>query len=185
MRVIDRTADRMILYGRPCSKPWLFVLGGLFIAGVGGAIMFKAGKPNIGMWIAIAFGVFICGTMVVVGLDGVFRRERLTLDRTTKAATHETWSMLWGQRKSREYSLDKCVGTAVQRTLESSGGRRGFPIRVTKARLLFDKPRKAIDLFEVQNGSDEKPRAIAREVAEFLQLSVREIGSHATEHLGS
>lgn len=106
------------------------------------------------------------------------RRERLVLDRVTRTAEHETWSLMVGTRKSRSYPFDRIHGVAIQRSLQSPGGGRGFPVEVTTARLLIAKPRRAIDLDEAQSTSPAPVEALAAEVAEFLGMPLKVLGSH-------
>lgn len=129
--------------------------------------------PGIGT----AFGLFLFSFVFAMSL----RRERLTLDRVRRVATHATWSVLLGGRKEVEYPFEKIAAASIERSMQSSGGKKGFPTRVTRARLLITKPRRAIQLDETQGGGKktvEEVEALAREVAEFLGVEVKGMGRH-------
>lgn len=129
--------------------------------------------PGIGT----LFGLFLFCFVFAMSL----RREKLTLDKVTRTATHAIWSLMIGSRKEVVYPFDKIKATAIDRAMQSSGGRRGFPTRVTRARLLITKPRRAILLDETQGGGRrtvDDVEALARQVAEFLGVESREMGKH-------
>lgn len=107
-----------------------------------------------------------------------FKRERLILDKVTKTAEHQTWSLLIGTRKTKTYPFDKIHSVTVERTMQSSGGRRGFPTRVTKARLLITRPRRAIDMDEAQSSGHKTVEELAKTVADFLDKPFTNTGKH-------
>lgn len=129
--------------------------------------------PGIGT----AFGLFLFGFVFAMSL----RRERLTLDKVIRTATHETWSLLAGSRKTVAYPFDKIKAASIERSLQSQGGGKGFPTEVTRARLLITKPRRAILLDETQGGGRktvEEVEALAKLVAEFVGVELRRMGKH-------
>jgi hypothetical protein len=129
--------------------------------------------PGIGT----AFGLFLFCFVFAMSL----RRERLTIDKVTRTATHATWSLLAGSRREVGYPFDKIQAASVERSMQSSGGRKGFSAKVTRARLLITKPRRAILMDESQGGGKktiEELEALARLVAEFVGVEVREMGKH-------
>ena len=129
--------------------------------------------PGIGA----AFGLFLFGFVFAMSL----RRESLTLDKVSRTATHATWSLLAGSRKEDAYRFDTIKAISVERSMQGSGGGRGFPTRVTRARLFVTKPRRAIQLDETQGGGKktvENLEELARHVAEFLGAELRVMGKH-------
>ena len=127
--------------------------------------------PGIGT----AFGLFLFCFVFAMSL----RRERLTIDKVTRTATHATWSLLAGSRKEVAYPFDTIKAASIERSLQSQGGGKGFPTEVTRARLLITKPRRAILMDETQGGGKrtvEEVGALARIVAEFVGVEVREMG---------
>ncbi len=184
MKIVARDNQRIVLEGVPQGRGLLFaalVCVGL-AAGfalftwyqwtvsqrLGPAIM-----PGIGTAFALFLGAAVAGFSL--------KRERLVLDREARGGVHTTWSVLFGLPKQVAFSFDRIHAVAIQKTYESSGGGKGFPIRVTKARLLLVKPRRAIDLDEVQNASTGELEALARDVREFLGVPAEELGSHGED----
>lgn len=126
------------------------------------------------------FGLFLFCFVFAMSL----RRERLTLDRVSRVATHATWSVLLGGNRAVEYPFEKIAAVSIERSMQSVGGgkRSGMPTRVTRARLLITKPRRAVQLDETQGGGKktvEEVEAIAREVGAFLGVEVKEMGRHS------
>lgn len=173
----------MVLEGVPQSRGLLFsalVAAALAIVfGMFTFYMFMKGgwtsaiMPGIGT----AFGLVLFCFVFAMSL----RRERLTLDRTTRLATHETWSVLLGGHKEVEYPFEKIAAVSIERSMQSAGGKRGFPTRVTRARLLITKPRRAVQLDETQGGGKttvEQVETLAREVGTFLGMEVKGMGRH-------
>lgn len=182
---ITRRDDRVLeLQGVPQGRGLWFaalVSAGLTIgAGMFTFYIFM----NSGSWtsaimpgIGTAFGVFLFCFVFAMAL----RRERLTIDKVTRTATHETWSLMAGSRKAVAYPFDRVAAASIERTLQSSGGGKGFPTEVTRARLLITKPRRAVLLDETQGGGKktvEDVEALARLVGEFVGVEVREMGKH-------
>lgn len=181
MKVTLKTGDRMELRGIPQGRGLVFgfliCTGIAIVAGIFAYMGWVRGKSfwaGVGPAVGVVMMLFMMLALVLLS----FQRERLVLDKVTKTVEHETWSLLIGTRKSKVYPFDKIAGVAVQRSLESPGGGRGFPIEVTKARLLISRPRRAIDLDEVQRGSVVPVEALALEVAEFLDKPLKALGSH-------
>ncbi len=171
----------MELRGIPQSRSLLFgVLVCTAIAIVAGLFAYFQWTRSKSIWPAIppAIGVVMMVGMLSVLTLHSFKRERLVLDKVTKTAEHQTWSMLFGSRRSMTYPFDRIHSIAIQRSLESSGGGKGFPIRVTKARILISKPRRAIELDEVQSGSEGPVESLAKKVSEFLARPLERVGSH-------
>ncbi len=181
MKIVRRDEKQMVLEGVPQGRglgfAWLVcaTLGlgfGLFTwlmwsrsHRIGPAIM-----PGIGTAFVLFLGAAVAGFSM--------RRERLILDREARGGVHTTWSVLFGQPRQTSFAFERVHAVAIQKTLESPGGGKGFPIRVTKARLLLVKPRRVIDLDEVQNAKADELEALARDVREFLGVAAEEIGSH-------
>lgn len=181
MRVVNRTGDRLELRGVPQGRSLVFgMVVCVAIAVVAGIFVWMALQRNKSVLAAVmpALGVLFMLGMLSVLVLASFRRERLVLDRVTKLAEHETWSLLFGSRKRHDYSFDRIAAVSIERTMQSPGGGRGFPTPVTRTRLLIDRPRRAIEMDEVQRGSDTPVEALAKEVADFLGCELRRIGSH-------
>jgi len=185
MKITRREGMLMELEGVPEGRglvlAWI-VAGGLCVAfGMFTFYTFmKSGWTSAIMpGIGTLFGLFLFCFVFAMSL----RRERLTLDRVSRVATHATWSVLLGGRKEVEYPFEKIAATSIERSMQSSGGgkRGGMPTKVTRVRLLITKPRRAIQLDETQGGGKktvEEVEALAREVAEFLGVEVKGMGRH-------
>jgi len=179
MKVTLRTANRMELRGVPQGRSIPFgVLVCFGIAVAAGFFVSIQWTNSRSVWAVVppALIVVFMGAMMVVLVLLWMKRERVVLDHVSKVVEHETWSLLWGSRKSRAYPFESIHGVRVQRSLESQGGGKGFPVEVVKARLLISRPRRAIELDEVQSGNRAPVEAIAREVAEFLGVPLEMTG---------
>lgn len=181
MKIVRRDEQQMVLEGVPRGRGLVFAAL-VCVALAGGFGLFTwfqwshshrvapAIMPGIGTAFALFLGSAVAGFSM--------RRERLVLDRSARGGVHTTWSVLFGRPKQVTFAFERVHAVAIQKTLESSGGGKGFPIRVTKARLLLVGPRRAIDLDEVQNAKTDDLEALARDVREFLNVPAEELGSH-------
>lgn len=181
MRVLQNDGSRLVLEGNPHARGMslAFVVCVVMVTGTGwftarGWTRSASVWDVIGPAAGLVFSVFL--SVAVIGFS--LRRERLTIDKVAKSATHRTWSVVFGRARERAYPMDRVHGVAVQRTMQSSGGGKGFPTQVTTARLLLTKPRKGIDLDEVQGGNPAPVIALASEVAAFLGVAVMQLGGH-------
>lgn len=181
MKIVLRDGARMVLQGVPQGR------GMWFGAAVCAALVIASGLFAYGAWVktrslwsvaapggACAFSVMLSGILASLAL----KRERLELDKVTRTAVHRTWNVLLGRVKEKSIPRERIHAVAVQRTMQAPGGGRGFPTKVTTARLLLIKPKRAIDLDEVQGGDPEPVIALASEVAEFLGVEVLQLGRH-------
>jgi hypothetical protein len=175
MKITLVSPSRLELTGTPQGRGLAFgmavCLGIAVVAGLFVYHQWSTGSP----WGAVmpgVGGVFMLGIFAVLVLHS-FRRERLVLDRSERRVEYSTWSLLWGSRKTKAYAYEKIHAVSVQKTLQAPGGGKGFPTTVYKARLLFTRPRRAIDLDEIQGGKPDEAVALAREVAGFLGVEVK------------
>lgn len=184
MRITSETGDRLTLRGIPQGRRLVFgflaCIAILAVSLLFAYVLYSKShsiRAAIGPLIGAGFMCFLLFCLILVSI----RREQLTLDKVTRAATHETWSLLVGTRKSKSYHFDRIHAVAIERTLQAQGGGKGFPIQVTKARLLILGPRggrQAIDLDEVQSGIPAPVEVLAQQVATFLGKPLLPIGSH-------
>lgn len=181
VKITFQTPDRIELRGIPQGRGLLFgILCCLAIMLVAAFFTYfelvKAKSP----WAAVPPAIGVVFMLVLMGILILlsFKRERLILDKVTQTAEHETWSLLIGTRKTKSYPFDRLAGVAVEKSLQARGGGRGFAVQVTKARLLITKPRRAIDLDEVQSGNPEPVIALATEISQFLGTPLKALGSH-------
>ncbi|MBK8915958.1 MAG: hypothetical protein IPM64_15420 [Phycisphaerales bacterium] len=186
MRVLHDTPLELTLGGIPggASSVWLPLLVGSGISVVAAAFCLRA--INAGEWygaVMTGFGTMLGLLFLGVGIDHIFLRERLTLDRVTGEGSYRKNSSIRGQLQSYRFPLASVVRVSIEHTEEaSSGGKRsGLPTEVVRARLLIDKPRRACVLDEVRNGSPKRLEALAARVAEFLNVPVRTVGNPADE----
>ncbi len=181
VKVILKTGDRMELRGVPQGRGLVFAMsvcaGIAVVCGLFVAIGWTKKGPSAAAFVPGA-GMVLMLLMLCVLVLLSFRRERLVFDKVTNTAEYETWNRLIGSRKVKSYPFDRIHGVAVERSLQAKGGGKGFPTQVTKARLLISRPRRAIDMDEVQSGSADPVEALAREVSEFLGCALTTMGSH-------
>ena len=184
MKITRREGMLMELEGVPQSRGLLFsALVAAALAIVFGMFTFymfmKSGWTSAIMpGLGTLFGLILFCFVFAMSL----RRERLTLDRVSRIATHATWSILLGGNKAVQYPFEKIAAVSIERSMQSSGGKRGFATRVTRARLLITKPKRAVQLDETQGGGKktvEEVEALALEVGTFLGVEVRVMGRHA------
>ena len=175
MKITLVSPSRMELTGTPQGRGLPFGMAVcLGIAVVAGLFVYHQWSTG-SRWGAVMpglAGVFVLGIFSVLVLHS-FRRERLVLDRTERRVEYSMWSLLWGSRKSRAYAYEKIYAVSVQKSLQAPGGGKGFPTTVHTARLLFTRPRRAIDLDEIQGGKPDEAVALAREVAGFLGVELK------------
>lgn len=184
MRITLETGDRLELRGTPQGRGLVFgfvcCTGILIVSLLFSYVLYSQSRSltaALGPGIASVFMLFMMTCLFLLSL----KRERLTLDKVTRTATYETWSLLVGTHKSKTHPFDRIHAVAVERSLESPGGGKGFPIEVTKARLLILGPRggrRAIDLDEVQSGNPQPVEVLAQQVATFLDKPLQALGSH-------
>ena len=181
MRVLQNDGSRLVLEGNPHARGMLlaFVVCVVMVTGTGwftARAWTRSGSvwDVVGPAAGLAISLFLSAAVIGFSL----RRERLTIDKVSKSVTHRTWSVVFGRARERAYPRERVHGVAVQRTMQSPGGGKGFPTRVTTARLLLTKPRKGIELDEVQGGDPAPVIALAGEVAAFLGVPVTELGGH-------
>ncbi len=181
MKIISNSGTRMELRGIPQGRTLIFGMV-ITLAIAAGAAAFayiewvRAKSPWGAAMPAVAV-LFMLAMFLVLFLAS-FKRERLVLDKVTKTAEYQTWSLLIGTRKTNTYPFDRIHSVTVERTMQSSGGRRGFPTPVTKARLLITRPRRAIDMDVAQSSGHKTVEALAKEVADFLGKSLTNTGKH-------
>ncbi len=179
MRVIERHATRLVLGGIPHGAGWptLGVAMGILFASVFGTLC--ARHLGQSQWYAAsmtALGTGLGVLFLVVCADILLQRERLELDRTLQRGAYRLSSLIRGEIKSFEFPLERVAGVSLERFMQSTGGKSGFPVRALRARLLLDKPRRAILLDETQNQKNARIESIAGLTAEFLGVEPKRSG---------
>lgn len=164
------------------SSVWLPLVVGVGVGG--GASVFCYYNVSTGNWLGAvmtAFGVLIGLLALCVGVDHIFLRERLTLDRVTGEGSYLKHSAIRGRVQACQFPLASVARVSIEHTLEAApGGRRGsLPVEVVRARLLIDKPRRACVLDEVRNGNPRRLEALAARVADFLGVPMKVVGASA------
>jgi len=175
VRVTFEDQNRIELEGTPQGRGMRFGIAialALVAGGSGFAILIsRHSKSNVellGVGLFIAFGLFLLAAILWLSL----RRERLELDRRAGIGFHIQRHLISRRTTSTEFELSRVHAVAVERTEQASGGGRGFPITVHRARLLLLKPHAAIDLDEIQGGDPSSVEAIASRLARFLNVPV-------------
>ena len=187
MKINSDSGDRLILRGIPQGRGLIFgffVCLTILIVGLIFAYILHSKSNSIRAAIGPLIGAGFMSCILLCLILASLKRERLTLDKVTQTATHETWSLLFGTRKSKSYHFDRIHAVAIEKTLQAQGGGKGFPIQVTKARLLILGPRggrQAVDLDEAQSGGPAQVEALAQAVAQFLNIPLKSLGSHEAE----
>lgn len=187
MKILRTTPERIELGGMPAAG--FAMLGGFVVCpvlalGVSFFLWKEWTKPGahwysadvLILFGAAAFIAFLWGVCAALFL----RREWLVMDKVTQRGEHGTrW--VWGTRigKSMEFDLDRIRHVALERYMSSGGGGRrggGLPRQQKRARLLLDKPRRAIALEDSESGLDSRVEPVAKGVAEWLGVEVRRMG---------
>ncbi|MCE9620588.1 MAG: hypothetical protein K8R92_11875 [Planctomycetes bacterium] len=145
------------------------LLGGFLVLGamLGGVAYFWMEFPDWATRLVLGFGalflLFILGLMT----DALLQRERLVLDAGISKGEYLRRSLVRGQLEQHEFAL---VGnTSVELETYFSGGMKNSkPRKCLRANLLITQPDKAIILDYTVNGREQRVRALAAAVAEFL-----------------
>lgn len=188
MKILRSTPERIELGGVPATG--FALLGGCVVCpalAVGvGFFLWKEWTargahwywPNILILIfAAAFVAFLWG----VCLSLFLRREWLVMDKVTGRGEHGMrW--VWGARIGRvkAFDIDRVRHVSLELYMSSGGGGRrgggGMPREQKRARLLLDRPRRAILLEDSEGGIDSRVEPVANGVAEWLGVKVSRMG---------
>lgn len=180
MRVVENTAERLVLRGKPGGALWMgfATLLGLVFMGVtawfGWVTFHEIGGYlqliPMGIGFLMGFGFFCLGAVtLLVG------RMSLTLDRVTGEGVYEVVSPIIEAGKPCRFRLEHVNSVTVEASTEArhrTEGQGGFDAQVCRARLRINKPRRAIELDETQNGQEPRVERVAQSVAEWLDLEV-------------
>lgn len=185
MKILRTTPERIELGGMPAAG--FAMLGGVFVCPVLalGVVFFlwKEWTSRGAHWYSPQVLILFGTTAFVAFLWAVcfsmfLRREWLVMDKVTGRGEHGTrW--IWGTTAGRikSFELDRIRHVALEYYMSSGGGRRGsVPREQKRARLLLDKPRRAIVLEDSEGGIDGRVEPVARDVAEWLGVEVRVMG---------
>jgi len=183
----------MVLAGIPGSAGWMtfaLLLGLLFTAVFGGLArhhFLKEGfSYNVVMCsLGTALGQLFFWTAVVTLAIG---RESLELNKAappgSRRGRYRSRSPIVSFAKSFDFDLAEVHAVSIERFTEHhpGGGRRAggsSEVAVCRARLLINKPRRAVTLDETSNYRDERIIAVGRAVAEFLGVPIEDTDRRA------
>lgn len=184
MRVIENTADRLILKGTPGSIRWMIfasLLGASVMcasAWFGSVVVQETGNYlaliPLGIGFAMGLGFFAIGVLTLtVG------RMRLEFNRVSGEGTYDVFSPVVDVGTPCQFRLEHIDGIALERQVEVRRGGEStgnFQAKVCRARLRLRKPRRAITLDETENGHDLRVQSIVEVVAVWLDLEVTRVG---------
>lgn len=183
MKIVRNQPERIELRGVPAAG--FALLGGVFVcpalaAGVGFFLWLELTRTGA-KWHSLPVLV-LCGAAVfiaflwAVALAQVFRREWLVLDKVTGRGEHGTRWIFGGAGTMRTFELSRIRHVSLE-FYSSRGGGRGMPVAQKRARLLLDKPRRAIVLEDSESGFDGRVEPVAAAVAAWLGMEVKRMGS--------
>ena len=127
----------------------------------------------LGFGFLMGVGFFLIGVITLcVG------RIRLTMDRSEGTGAYEVRSPIIDVGKPCHFNLDKIADVTLERFQEkrpSGSGGGSFPAKVCRSRLRLRSPRRVIILDETSNGREERVKAVAHAVADWLKLEIKMI----------
>lgn len=178
MRVVENSAERLVLRGVPGGTVWMvfcLLLGLAVMAaavgfasatydGASGALNLQLIPLGIGVLMGLAF--FLIGAVTLaVG------RVELTLDRVTGEGIYEVCSPIVEAGKPCRFRLEHIARLELKATEEArppDADGEQFDAQVVRLRLLVTRPRRTIVLDETQNGRVQRVQRTAEAVAAWL-----------------
>lgn len=191
MKLRFQTTTHLLLTGVPGSIGWMLfaLLLGLLFSGVFGVLAWRhfqaEGYSYNGVMCSLgaALGQLFFWTGLVTLAVG---RETLELNKSAAPGScggcYRSRSPIVRVPKSFDFDLSAIEAVSIERFTERHpGGRRdgGSEMDVCRARLLINKPRRAITLNEPSNYRDARVTAIGQTVAAFLEVSLKESDQRA------
>lgn len=187
MKIRSRTPTRLVLAGIPGGAGWMvfsLVLGLLLTTGFTAfaARDYRAdgfGSEVVMGGLGALLGQFFFWLGVVTLAVG---REALELDKATpvgrRGGRYVSRSPIVQVPRPFEFDLADVQAVSLERLTERhpGGGRGGrSEVEICRARLLLERPRRAVTLDETSNHRDARVHAVGRAVAEFLGVPLEEV----------
>lgn len=150
--------------------------GGMIAAFVSfGWILWKEEGAGMSL-LPIGIGTLIGLALFGVGVVQLFSRERLVLDRSTGRGTYESNSPLVTTEKPFKFKIENVNSVVITIETVETNVSVDVPgvseVKVCKAVMRVNKPRRAVTLDETQNGRTQRVSAVAEQVAGFLGKTV-------------
>lgn len=188
MKILRSTPERIELGGMPgagFARMGAFLVCPVLTLGVG-SFLWMAWTATGARWYSADVLILTAAALFIVFLWGVcfslfLRREWLVMDKVTRRGEHGMrW--VWGARigKVKAFDIDRVRHVSLELYMSSGGGGRrgggGLPRQQKRARLLLDRPRRAILLEDSEGGIDARVEPVANGVAEWLGVEVSRMG---------
>ena len=120
----------------------------------------------------MGFAFFSLGALTII-----FGRMKLVLNRTSGEGVYEVKSPVIDVGKPCNFRLENIDSVTIERVEEDrprNGETGSFPAKVCRARLRIRKPRRVIVLDETENNQERRVSAVAKGVADWLEMEVVE-----------
>lgn len=187
MRIKTEDERVMRLSGVPGGVPWMVfaTVFGVVLTSAFGYVAYLQSGPS-GAWVPMVvclIGAAFGQVFTWIGIATLaVARESLELDRAGGVGRYRSRSPIITVPKSFDFQLERVHSVSVERYTERTpvgGGGAGQRIGssemdVCRARLLIDRPRRAITLDETSNHRDARVRGVAERVAVFLSVPIEE-----------
>jgi len=183
MRIVENTAERLVLKGTPGSALWMAfatLLGlALMTATAGFAWITYEETDDVLPLIPLGIGFLMGGAFFAIGVVTLaVGRMRLVLDRFRGEGVYDVYSPIIEVGKPCQFRLVHVHSVTIERTEEARPAADvddiRFDAQVCRARLRLRKPRRAIVLDETENGQERRVRAVAEGVAGWLGIEITE-----------
>ncbi|MCH1498163.1 MAG: hypothetical protein L7U83_03750 [Akkermansiaceae bacterium] len=180
MKIQHQSKTKLILGGVAGTLRWMIALaligGGIVAAFVSfGWILWKEEGAGISLF-PIGIGTLVGLALFGMGVAQLFSRERLVLDWSTGWGAYESNSPLVTTEKPFKFKIGNVSSVVITiETVETSVA-VDVPVvsevKICKAVMRVNKPRRAVILDETQNGRTQRVSAVAEKVAGFLGKTV-------------
>jgi len=184
VKVSFQSKERLKLEGIPGGLSWLLFASalGLLITVVSGTLALQHFREE-----GIGVGVIMCGLGAALGqvffwtgaLTIAIGRESLELDKAASGrGKYRSRSPVVTRPKPFDFDLMDIQSVTLERFSERHRGGNGrggsSQVEIYRCRLLVRNPRRAVTLDETSNQQDERVKALAKRVADFLGIPVEE-----------